>query len=389
MHSYSAIRKHPIHTFWKDVVEDEEYLDLTNENKFKQKEEDKDKEKKSENMEVVNNVPTCSKSTADSSPINPTVSTVSDSSDSDCQLFASDESVLTGFNFKCRPNSEDNELFNIYRNLGTRDYIGQRVLQVATILRNLSFIEENAPTLLKNKTFLRFSLLCACSRWGQLQNLGLDMLGNMALELLVKDLQSDLIAKYLLKFVASALKGEDRNLCITALEILNKLSQNEANEETLARCLEPIVYERVCSFLTIHDVMLLIYTLECLYSLSSLGEKPCNYIVNNHGVVDTLVSLVTVEGKSYGPKACIGMKLVETVPGGVAASQTGTSTISTGTTSTTVASSAASTITTTSTTLLTSTSKVISSTPQRTVPVVPQRLIAVAPTSSTTGKFIV
>lgn len=41
--------------------------------------------------------------------------------------------------------------------------------------------------------------------------------------------------------------------------------------------------------------MLLIYTLECLYSLSSLGEKACNCIVRVHGAIDTLVSLITVE----------------------------------------------------------------------------------------------
>jgi len=51
----------------------------------------------------------------------------------------------------------------------------------------------------------------------------------------------------------------------------------------------------VCTFLTLHDIMLLIYTLECLYSLSSLGERACNCIVRVHGAIDTLVSLITVE----------------------------------------------------------------------------------------------
>lgn len=55
------------------------------------------------------------------------------------------------------------------------------------------------------------------------------------------------------------------------------------------------VYDRICSFLSLQDIMLLIHTLECLYSLSSLGEKACNSIVHVHGAIDTLVSLVTVE----------------------------------------------------------------------------------------------
>lgn len=61
--------------------------------------------------------------------------------------------------------------------------------------------------------------------------------------------------------------------------------------------------------------MLLLYTLECLYSLTSMGEKPCNMMCEIHGIVDTIVSLITVEAQSYGPDACILMRVVETVPG--------------------------------------------------------------------------
>lgn len=241
-----------------------------------------------------------------------TSGSVSDAdSDSDCFIEQDDVRI------RLRPNESDRELFCLERAIGTQDYIGQRVLQVATILKNLSFIEENVPILTKNRTFLRFLLLCAGSRWANLQSLGLEMLGNISGEFLLKDLGKDRLASCLIKLVTNGLQSEDRNSCISSLDVLNKLSQTEVNEDILARTLEPIVYQKVCSFLTIHDVMLLIYTLECLYSLSSLGERPCSLIVNNHGVVDTLVSLVTVEGKSYGPKACIGMKLVETLPGGM------------------------------------------------------------------------
>lgn len=134
--------------------------------------------------------------------------------------------------------------------------------------------------------------------------------------------------------------------------------------------------------------MLLIYTLECLYSLSSLGERSCNLIVNNHGVVDTLVSLVTVEGKSYGPKACIGMKLVETVSGGgvsaSSASQNTTSNTATvgSTASTTSTSSTAAISTSVATAVVKNT---VQTTPARSMPIAP-RLIASASqsTSSTT-----
>lgn len=150
--------------------------------------------------------------------------------------------------------------------------------------------------------------------------------------------------------------------------------------------------------------MLLIYTLECLYSLSSLGERSCNLIVRNHGVIDTLVSLVTVEGKSYGPKACIGMKLVETVPGGSGNVQNNaapvTSVPTTVTSSPTPAPintlhSVCNTVSTTATCTpamassvqVTPVRTITPSTPIRPVPVQPQRLIAISPspvTSSTT-----
>lgn len=61
------------------------------------------------------------------------------------------------------------------------------------------------------------------------------------------------------------------------------------------------------------DIALLVYTLECLYALTSLGERPCTSVARVRGAIDTLVALVTVEAQSYGPKACILMRVVETV----------------------------------------------------------------------------
>lgn len=383
-------------TFWSDVVRQKEYLNLTDETKFKELPPPPPKKKELDvAKDKETNVPKCTDTSIINNTTTPSTDTVtvnaSETTDSDCVILSNDV-VCSVNDDKCQMDDVDDELFCLHRNLGMRDYSGQRVLQIATIMRNLSFIDENLTTLVKNKTFLRFVLLCSCARWGPLRNLGLDMIGNMATEYIMKDTQTDLIGKCLLNVVGEALKSEDRNLWITGLEVLNKLSQNELNEDILARSIEPFVYERACSFLTIQDVMLLIYTLECLYSLSSLGERPCNYIVSFHGVIDILVALVTVEGKSYGPKACIGMKLVETVPGGTTAS---TSFITaTTTTTTTASSSTTNTITTSSssTTAITSlqtttlTNRTITTTPQRPVQIAPQRLIAVTPTTTITGE---
>ncbi|KAL1110322.1 hypothetical protein AAG570_007855 [Ranatra chinensis] len=182
--------------------------------------------------------------------------------------------------------AEDKELFCLGRTLGTQDYIGQR--------------------------------------WNNLHQVGWDMLGNVASEVTV---QCPLIDD-ILNLTTRGLMSEDRAVILAALEILNKLGQNESNEEILLRFLDHSVYERVLSFLTLHDIMLLVYTLECLNSISSLGEKACNSIIRVRGALDTLVSLITVEAQSYGPRACIQMRVVETVTGGTVTQPTQSSTVS-------------------------------------------------------------
>ncbi|XP_050307991.1 AT-rich interactive domain-containing protein 2 isoform X2 [Anthonomus grandis grandis] len=306
VHIYSDVRKKPIHNFWSDVLESDEFLDLTNENNFYTRKEDE------KPCDTLIKDDTLKYALLDSSEKGGKRSE-SRESDIECELVEDSLKPPKYFRFKSDPS--DRELFCLRRTLGTQDYVGQRVLQVATILRNLCFMEDNVSVLTKNSTFLRFLLLCSCSQWGTLRNLGLDMLGNIAADFDLNG-QNDLLGTSLLKVISKNLQSDDRACCLSSVEVLNKLSQNERNEDVLIRSLESTVYKRVCSFLTIHDVMLLIYTLECLYSLSSLGERSCNFIGNIHGVIDTLVSLVTVEGKSYGPKACIGMKLVETIPPG-------------------------------------------------------------------------
>lgn len=390
MHFYNEVRRKPINNFWRDVLESKEYLDLTNENKFANLENKEEEQSKGDSNLVKNEISSSTILSMQDIPmdIDSGLNVRGDSAcevindDSDCEIV--DDTFPKDIycdSLKLKIEPEDSELFSLKRSLGTQDYIGQRVLQIATILRNLSFIEENIPTLVNNTTFIRFLLLCSTSQWNCLKNLGMDMLGNIATDFIVRDLQSDLLAKKLLKIVTRGLQSQDRACCISSLEVLNKLSQNEKNEDVLLRSLEAQVYRTVCSFLTIHDVMLLIYTLECLYSLSSLGERSCNLIVNNHGVIDTLVSLVTVEGKSYGPKACIGMKLVETLPSGTGQQQPAVQVAAT----TVAATTAAAPVTPVP---VSAAVKVVApSTPVRPVQIQPQRLMTLTPTTVVARKW--
>ncbi|XP_038119078.1 AT-rich interactive domain-containing protein 2 isoform X4 [Culex quinquefasciatus] len=207
--------------------------------------------------------------------------------------------------------------------LGTNDYIGQRILQIASIFRNLSFNDENILVLGKHRPFLRFLIMLSNSRWGNLHHMGLDMLGNVSVEIDINDPQTDEITRSLLSTLWEGLEGDDRGVIISCLEVLSKIAQKESNEDNLNRCLNQEIYDQICRYLSLSDIMLLLYTLECIYSLTSMGEKPCNSIMHVTGIIDTLVSLVTVEAQSYGPDACILMRVVETIPGNLAGTYPG------------------------------------------------------------------
>ena len=62
------------------------------------------------------------------------------------------------------------------------------------------------------------------------------------------------------------------------LEILARLCQVEENEELLAENLPAKLYSDIIAYLTVHDIQLIVYTLECLYQLSELGEEASTHI---------------------------------------------------------------------------------------------------------------
>lgn len=281
---YTNIRKHPLQSFWTDCLAHKpEILELSYDDYFSTPD---DKRTDGNNRPPV-------------------------------RLRPDDgETFEDGLN--ARSNERDDftsmDFLNLSRGLGTHDYVGQRVSQITSIFRNLSFIDENLPALVKNRSFIRFLVMSSNIRWGNLHQMGLDMLGNIALDFELCDPTTDDLTRCLLATVADGIESPDRGVIISCLEILYKLSQQSSNEEYLQKCLNRRTYRQICQFLSLNDIMLLLYTLECLFALSSLGEKSCYNIVQIRGVIDTLVSLVSVEAQSYGPDGCILMRVVETVP---------------------------------------------------------------------------
>lgn len=192
-------------------------------------------------------------------------------------------------------NGSNLDFLNLRRGLGTHDYIGQRVHQVASIIRNLTFIDENVPTLVRNRSFVRFLVMCSNIRWGNLRHMALDMMGNVAPEIELGDPAADDLTRCMLSTICDGLESTDRGVIISCLEVLYKLCQKESNEDHLHKCLSRKTYAQICVLLSLNDIMLLLYTLECILALTSLGEKSCSMIMLVSGIVDSLVSLVTVE----------------------------------------------------------------------------------------------
>uniref|UniRef100_A0A8C1ZM53 AT rich interactive domain 2 (ARID, RFX-like) n=1 Tax=Cyprinus carpio TaxID=7962 RepID=A0A8C1ZM53_CYPCA len=197
-------------------------------------------------------------------------------------------------------------LFHPKRAVGIVNVEGQRVLQVAMILRNLSFEEANIKLLAANRTCLRFLLLCAHCTFIQLRQLGLDTLGNLQLD------PVDFRTTHLMfHTITKCLLSRDRFLKMRAMEILGNLSKVEDNGVLICEYVDQESYREVIALLTLPDIMLVISALEVLYQLAELGEITCSKISSVERSIDLLVRLVSVDLHTFGPDALTAVKLIE------------------------------------------------------------------------------
>ncbi|XP_012707079.2 AT-rich interactive domain-containing protein 2 [Fundulus heteroclitus] len=201
-------------------------------------------------------------------------------------------------------------LFHPPRNPGTSDMEAQRVLQIAVILRNLSFEEANVKLLAANRTCLRFLLLCAHCNLISLRQLGLDTLGNVAAELQLDPV--DFRTTHLIfHTITKCLMSRDRFLKMRAMEILGNLSKADDNGVLICEYVDQESYREVIMLLTLPDLMLLMASLEVLYLLAQLGEIPCSKIASVDHSIDLLVRLVSVDLHTFGPDALTAVRLIE------------------------------------------------------------------------------
>ncbi|KAG0435583.1 hypothetical protein HPB47_018400 [Ixodes persulcatus] len=217
-----------------------------------------------------------------------------------------DADTVALFNIGRGNKDDDDELFNLNYEVGTRSIEGQRVLRIALIFHNLSFEERNVSVLARNRTFIRFVMLCALSRWSSLRQVALDTIGNLASK-------RQRWSCALLRLAREGVQSQDRYLVVRCLDILARLCRQERNARALLPQLDAPLCRRIFELLTVHDLMLLIYALEALYMLSEMGRDACEKLLLVHKSIGILVSLLTLDPLAYGPLAQKGMKLIETV----------------------------------------------------------------------------
>ncbi|XP_017865784.1 PREDICTED: AT-rich interactive domain-containing protein 2 isoform X3 [Drosophila arizonae] len=214
------------------------------------------------------------------------------------------------------------DFLNLRRSHGTDERIGQRVLQIVQLLRSLSFHQENVTLLASNRTLWRYLVMGANVRWSNIHIQALETAGNLAQQFELLDPATDELSRNLLATLCEGVESNDRAVIISCLEILYKLCGREGNAQHINRCLGLDFYQRVMLLLSLTDVMLLIFTLEAIYALSTLGARPCSMLMQVRGLLDQLVALLTVEAQSYGAAGCILMRVVEVVPGNILSTMT-------------------------------------------------------------------
>ncbi len=124
----------------------------------------------------------------------------------------------------------------------------------------------------------------------------MDTLGNIAKYMDLEDPVKNPLYSMIISLVTDGVFSGDRFRVLRSLETLREWTNRESNEGVLCRLLDHRFFTRVSELLTISDIMMLIYALECILALTTLnGEQVCHQLAEVPGSLVTLVSLVTVE----------------------------------------------------------------------------------------------
>ncbi|EYC29330.1 hypothetical protein Y032_0006g2919 [Ancylostoma ceylanicum] len=210
----------------------------------------------------------------------------------------------------------DTDMFTgLVKEFDVRDPMSWRINQVSTVVRNLSFEPINRVTMAQCWPLFRFLFLCASSKWAPLYTAAMDTLSNLACDIdLTWHKMVHCADHTLLRIVREGIFSTDKFKLIRSMEILTALCSFEGNEATICDFLDRKIFEHIFNIVCIKDIMMCVYTLECLYQISEMGDVACQLLAELPRAITQLVSMATLEAVSFGPAGLAGMKVVEYQP---------------------------------------------------------------------------
>jgi hypothetical protein len=145
----------------------------------------------------------------------------------------------------------------------------ERVLQVLHVIRNMSFMNENAIAFSRDHTLLtvlaKAMALPHATYYIQVQQHALDIFENIARLIILRG-PSDFYLACLKKMIF----GTDRTLLIGSLRCLTKLVQNEQNEKVLLQIDTPIL-QRIMQLLLVPDEELVLVSMDFFYLYTNIS----------------------------------------------------------------------------------------------------------------------
>uniref|UniRef100_A0A1I7UQZ2 ARID domain-containing protein n=1 Tax=Caenorhabditis tropicalis TaxID=1561998 RepID=A0A1I7UQZ2_9PELO len=212
--------------------------------------------------------------------------------------------------------SEDDDFFTgVTETFNVKDPRCWRLNQVTTIIRNLSFESANRVTIVKTWPVMKFLIMCASCRWAPLYVAAMDALSNLATDIDLADKTLVYVSQHaILRLIHEGIFSMDKLKLIRSLEILGSLCGFEGNEAIICDWLRADTISHIFEIVGVKDIMMCVYTLECLYQISEMGDTACDLIAESPKAIQQLVSMATLEAVSFGPAGLAGMKVVEYQP---------------------------------------------------------------------------
>uniref|UniRef100_A0A0A9WWB2 AT-rich interactive domain-containing protein 2 n=3 Tax=Lygus hesperus TaxID=30085 RepID=A0A0A9WWB2_LYGHE len=173
-------------------------------------------------------------------------------------------------------------------NLTNCDFFIERVCHIARIIVNLTQHGDNSAFIATDMTAVRFILLCCDCRYKKISELGWDMLYSIASKMCIRTLGF----KEIMFIVKENVLSEDISEILASLRVLSEIAKVDVNKVPLLDCIDQEMFSKLCTYLTLQDVVIILCTLEALYALSQLDKIFCDMIVRTTGSLSVLVLLL-------------------------------------------------------------------------------------------------